>query len=346
MTIATFPQTSLGAAATIVVDQVAPSGVQRISCPDDETWHALRRQDITASVAAALLGAGDPEDQHAYVTPYQLYMLAIGAIEPEPIDDEGPILRGWLMEEPAVRLLRRRNPNWMLRHNAGDARVYYRDPAARIGCTPDAIVNDPQRGLGIVQIKSVEASIFRKKWKNDDGDIEPPLWIAVQAIVEATLVGARWAAVAPIVVGHGVEMPLIDIPIKAGIMARLRAAVAEFWRRVEAGEPYDPDFGRDGKLIANLYRDDDGSETDIAATDDLFQKLELREHFLAVEKAARAAEEARATIDAELRFLLKNAVRGRLPDGRIIEAKTTRVKAKTIEPYSFRAVKIKEAKAS
>lgn len=346
MTIATFPIVDLGSAAAAVVDQLSPNGVQRIPCPDDATWHALRRQDITASVAAALLGAADPEDQHAYATPYKLYMLATGAVEPEQIDEEGPVLRGILMEEPAVRLLRRRNPTWIVRHNSGDGRVYYRDHVARIGCTPDAIVNDPQRGLGIVQIKSVEASIFRRKWKNDDGDIEPPLWIAVQAIVEATLVGASWAAVAPIVVGHGVEMPLIEIPIKAGIMARLRATVAEFWRRVEAGEPYDPDFGRDGELIGRLYAEDDGSETEIAASDDLLRKLELREYFLAVEKAARAAEEARATIDAELRHLLKNAVRGRMPDGRLVEAKTVRVKAKTIEPYSFRAVKIKEAKAS
>ncbi|WP_159728327.1 YqaJ viral recombinase family protein [Methylosinus sp. Ce-a6] len=344
MTIATFPQTSLGAAAAAVVDRLAPGGVQRIQCPDDATWHALRRQDITASVAAALLGAADPEDQHAYATPYKLYLLATGAIEPEPIDEEGPVLRGWLMEEPAVRLLRRRNPSWIVRHNAGDARVYYRDPAARIGCTPDAIVNDPQRGIGIVQIKSVEASIFRRKWKNDDGDFEPPLWIAVQAIVEATLVGASWAAVAPIVVGHGVEMPLIEVPIKAGIMVRLRAAVAEFWRRVAEKRPYDPDFRRDGELIAQLYDDPDpGVIVDLSSHPRIVEIVAQREALKEREADGKAAEKERKTLDAHIIFTLGNAESGRLPDGRIITTKATRRAGYEVAPTSFRTVRIKRA---
>jgi hypothetical protein len=343
MSIATFPQTSLGAAAAAVVDRLVPAGVQVIPCPDDTGWHALRRQDVTASVAAALLGAADPEDQHTYATPYKLYMLATGAVEPEPIDEEGPILRGWLMEEPAVRLLRRRNPTWIVRHNAGDARVYYRDPAARIGCTPDAIVKDPQRGLGIVQIKSVEASIFRRKWKNDDGDFEPPLWIAVQAIVEATLVGASWAAVAPIVVGHGVDMPLIDIPLHAGIMTRLREAVAEFWRRVEAREPYDPDYGRDGELISRIFADDDGSTVDLSDNRRVAALIGEREVLKKIEAEGAAAAKEMKTIDAEIIHILGNAARGRLADGRVVEAKTVRRGAYEVAPTSYRSVRIKRA---
>jgi hypothetical protein len=347
MNLAPIPKASLGAASA-ENDHLAKSGIQCIPCPDDTDWHALRRMDVTASVAAALLGAADREDQHTYTTPYKLYMLATGAVEPEQIDEEGQVLRGVLMEEPAVRLLRRRNPTWIVRHNTGDGRVYYRDPVARIGATPDVIVHDPQRGTGVVQIKSVGEFAFRKKWLNDDGEVVPPLWIAIQAIVEATLVpGATWASVAPFrVTDEGLDMPLIDIPLHDGIMERLREAVAGFWQRVEAREPYDPDYGRDGELIARIYADDDGSEIEIAANDDLLHKLELREHFLAVEKAARAAEEARATIDAELLHMLKNAIRGRLPDGRIVEAKTVRRKGFIIDPTSYRSVKIKKAKAS
>ena len=70
--------------------------------------------------------------------------------------------------------------------------------------TPDLFVECPERGRGIVQIKSVEGSIFRKKWRDPEtNEIAPPLWIAVQGIVEAHLDGAQWAAVAPLVVGFG-----------------------------------------------------------------------------------------------------------------------------------------------
>jgi hypothetical protein len=166
------------------------------------------------------------------------------------------------------------------------------------------------------------------------------------ASVEADLTEATWSAVGAFVVGHKTIFRLFDVPIKPALAIRTRELVADFWRRVRENDPYEPDFGRDGELIARLYADDDGSETEIAATNDLLHKLELREHFLAVEKAARAAEEARATIDAELRFLLKNAVRGRLPDGRLIEAKTIRTKGYSVEPKSYRPIKIGKAKAS
>jgi hypothetical protein len=340
MTLATFPQTSLGSAAAAVVDRLAPAGIQRIPCPDDATWHALRRQDITASVAAALLGAADPEDQHAYATPYQLYMLARGAVEPESIDEEGPILRGWLMEEPAVRLLRRRNPTWIVQHNTGEGRVYYRDPATRMGCTPDAIVNDPQRGIGIVQIKSVEASIFRRKWKNDDGDIEPPLWIAVQAIVEATLVGASWAAVAPIVVGHGVEMPLIDVPLHGGIMTRLREAVAEFWRRVDARQPYDPDFGRDGELISRLYDDPTpGVIADLTA-DNHLPEIAAEDEILAGEIKVKTAR--RKEIKKEFEFKIGNCA-GAIFRGGSATKKIVHKKAYSVPASSYPDIRIKRA---
>jgi hypothetical protein len=341
VSISTFPQTYLGGAAAAVISKIEPPGISRLPCPDDATWRALRSKDITASVAAALIG------EHEWETAYSLYQAKAGAIEND-VEDAGPVRRGRLLEPVAVQVLREEHPGWMIRHNSGEARVYYRDATARMGATPDVEAHDPSRGPGVVQIKSVEASVFRKKWRNEGGEVEPPLWIAVQAIIEAALTGAEWAAVAPIVVGHGVDMPLIDIPLNSApaIMARLRREVRDFWSRIEEGDPPPPDYARDGAVISRLYAEDDGAEVDITPDEALLASLELRDHYLAVEKAGRAAEEARATIDARLRHLLKNAVRGRLPDGRIIEAKTTRVKGRNqiIEPYSFRPVKIKETK--
>jgi hypothetical protein len=324
------------------------AGIDIIPCGDDAVWHALRRQDITASVAAALLGADDPESQHAYATPYQLYMLATGAIEPEALDEEGPVLRGILMEEPAVKLLRRRNPTWIVRHNSGEGRVYYRDRAARIGATPDVIVNDPQRGLGVVQIKSVGEFAFRKKWVGEDKEVVPPLWIAVQAVVEASVVpGAVWAAVAPFrVTDGGLDMPLIDIPLHAGIMTKLRAEVTDFWRRVRENDPYDPDFGRDGELIARLYAEDDGETVDLSDHQRIGGLITQREELKEREAVGNAAAKERKAIDAEIIFALGNAARGRLADGRVVEAKTVRRGGYEVAPSSYRTVKIREAKAS
>ncbi|MCX7898502.1 MAG: YqaJ viral recombinase family protein [Methylocystis sp.] len=312
----------------------APAGVDAIPCADDERWRAARAQDVTASVAAALIA------DHDFATPLSIFAEKTGAGEPNV---ETPAMRrGKLLEPVAVSILREDHPGWTIRHNDGPERVYYRDAAARIGATPDAIVFDPARGVGIVQIKSVSPRAFKEKWGNEARP-EPPLWIAVQAIVEASLVGAEWAAVAPLVIEHGVDLHVIDVPLAhaSAIMAKLREAVAEFWSRVERNDPPPPDFARDGDAIARLVSSDDGEETEIEADEELLRKLDLREQLIAIEKAGRAAADARASIDAELLWRLKNAARGLLPDGRVIEAKTVHRKAYAVAASSYRAVKVK-----
>src|SRR5258708_3490433 len=202
--------------------------IERNGSESREQWLACRSQDVTASIAGALLGV------HPYSTAYGLYLLKKGLIAEDP-EETGPMRRGRLLEPVAVQMLREDKPNWTIHdHPIG---YYYRDPASRLGATPDVLATDEHGKPGIVQIKSVEPSIFRRDWKNEDGTIEPPLWIVVQGIIEAYLTGAEWAAVAPMVVGFGLEMPVIPIPLHAGILDRLKAEVSEFWQRIEANNP-------------------------------------------------------------------------------------------------------------
>lgn len=303
-------------------------------CADDAKWKRLRSADITASVAAALLG------EHEWDTAYSLYMQKTGAVAND-VDDSGPVRRGRLLEPVAVQVLREEHPAWLLAHNAGEARVYYRDAAARLGATPDVLVDDPQRGPGVVQIKSVEASVYRRKWLAGGELPEPPLWIAVQAIIEAALTGSKWAAVAPIVVGHGVDMPLIDIPIHAGIMVKLREAVAEFWRRVEAREPYAPDYRRDGSTIAALYgAGDDGSTVDLSGWN-RGPELAAEDEKLAAEIKART--EQRKAIKAELLDKIGAASVAMMDGAVFATAKTVSRKAYSVAANSYRDIRFKRS---
>jgi hypothetical protein len=309
------------------------SGVERLHVPDDAAWHAARAKDITASVAAALLGA------HEWTTPFQLYAQKTG-LAANDIEDTGPVRRGRLLEPVAVQVLREEHPDWGVRYNSGPDRFYYRETQSRIGCTPDIEAKDPQRGVGVVQVKSVEASIFSKKWRNEHGDIEPPLFIVIQAIIEATLTGAAWAAVAPIVVGHGVDMPLIDIPLHKGVMNQLRGAVADFWERVDAKRPYHPNYGKDGALIASLYPTDNGETIDLTTNNRIMELVAEREQLKVIEKQGSDAEKLRKALDAEAIHMLGEAARAKLPDGRLLEAKTIRRKEYTVKATSYRSVKI------
>jgi hypothetical protein len=345
MSLATFPSTTLGCSAAAVVDRPAPAGIQRIPIESREQWLALRQQDVTASAIASLF-IGDRVETH--MTPYRLYMLKTGAIEEEsddPVitDDEivfSPMGRGSFLEDKATEALRLLKPHWMVQK----CPYYYRDPVARLGATPDLLVHDPERGFGIVQVKNPERSVYHSdKWKAD-GEFEPPLEYAIQTSVEADLTKATWAAVGAFVVGHKTIFRLFDIPIKPALAVRTRELVADFWRRVETGEPYDPDFGRDGELIARLFDDPDPSViADLSGHPRIAEIVAQREALKEREADGRAAEKERKALDAHIIFALGNAESGRLPDGRIITAKATQRAGYEVAPTSFRTVRIKRA---
>lgn len=304
--------------------------IEKINTKDRNTWLALRSQDVTASVAGALFG------KHEYTTLFGLWALKTGRVTEDP-EETAPMRRGRLMEPVAVQILREENPDWIVRHNALPDQVYYRDPAIRLGATPDVLVDNGS--LGVVQVKSVDASVFRRKWMPDGshGEVEPPLWIAVQAEVERYLTGASWAKVAALVVGHGLELHLIDVPSTPGLIDVIRDEVAKFWRMAEDGVEPDPDYAHDLDVIERMYARDEGEEIDLS-TDNRVRAL-LVEH--ATEKATEKAVAARLeAIRTELKHKLKGASVGYVGGGLKITWKETHRKGYSVAPTSFRQLRV------
>src|SRR6266404_3192232 len=284
--------------------------IVKVAITSREQWLACRSQDVTASIAGALLGV------HPYSTAYGLYLLKKGLIAEDP-EETGPMRKGRLLEPPAVQMLREDRPDWTIHdYPVG---YYYRDPAARLGATPDVLATDENGKLGVVQIKNIEPSIFRRDWpKDDEGKPEPPLWIVIQALIEAQLTGAEWAAVAPMVVSYGVDLPIIMIPFHAGILERIKAEVSEFWQRIENGRNYEPDYGRDGALIAKLYPQDNGLEIDLSGDNEFPGFVEMLENARAKKKSADGDEWIAKTAIASK---MGEASIARLADGRRVSLK-------------------------
>ncbi len=238
--------------------------VQIIYPADRAAWLDARKQDVTASVAGALLGI------HPYQTPYALWAEKSGRVASDDVDN--PVLRrGRLLEPVVIEMLREDRPDWTVEYRRDNA--YFRDPEARIGATPDAFATRPDIfGQGVVQVKTVADDKFRREWIDPEtGDVVLPLWIAVQAIVEATLTGATWACAAVMVIGRGIDLQIIDVPLNTRVMHRLRREVAEFWRMVEAGEEPPIDWNRDGAAVVEVYRDSMPDRKDLTAVDALDQ---------------------------------------------------------------------------
>lgn len=304
--------------------------IDAIKITDRQSWLAHRSQDVTASVAACLLGP-----IHPFVTAYGLHMLKSGQIADDP-EETAAMRRGRLLEPVAVQLLREERPEWII--DTYPHGVYYRDPVARIGATPDVLARDEYGRWGVIQIKSVEPSVFKRTWRDEDGDLAPPLWVAIQGLIEAHLTRCEWVAVAPMVVGHGLDMPIVSVPLHAGIIDRIKSEVAAFWRGVDRGRPPDPDYGRDAKLLEQMFAGRD-EVADLTGDNALVELVDERTRLSA---DVKSAEIRLKEIKGECLAKLAGASAGRIADGRLITAKRIERKAYSVEASSYVTITVKK----
>ncbi|TIR23982.1 MAG: endonuclease [Mesorhizobium sp.] len=304
---------------------------------DREEWLALRQHDVTASVAASLLGI------HPYKTPYGLWAEKTGRVR-EDTEETEAMERGNLLEPVAVAMLAKRQPTWDIIYK--NNRAYYRDADQRIGATPDAFVRIPGRlGLGNLQIKTASEDAFRKYWLDSDTDeVVPPTWIAVQAIAEAKLTGCAYAMVAVVVVTWrgNLRLYVVDIPLHEKLWTRLVTEVGKFWALVgDGGEP-PIDWQRDGEVVLDVYdssyidRRDLTSDTDLDGIVGRYKALK--------EKAAEATKQA-DVLKPQIIYALGNSEAG-FTAGWEITARTQDREAYTVKASTMRPLRIKPRKSA
>src|SRR5262249_53528477 len=138
-----------------------------------------------------------------------------------------------------------------------------------LAATPDLFAFDPTHGQGVIQIKSVEPGVFREQWRDADGNVVAPNYVAIQAMVEAHVTGAQWAAAAAVVVSYGIELHIVDVAIDAAIIERIRSETVRFWDSIARDQKPEPDFKADGKMILRMLGQDDGTELDLTGDNEL-----------------------------------------------------------------------------
>lgn len=309
--------------------------VQVLYPSDREQWLQFRQQDVTASVAAAVLGA------HPYTTPYGLWAEKTGRVSAD-VEETEAMERGNLLEPVAVAMVNKREPDWRVFY-AND-RAYYRDPDLRIGATPDAFVEIPGRpGRGNLQIKTASEAAFQDYWQDPDtGDIVPPTWIAVQAITEAKLTSCDYAMVAVVVVTWrgNLRLHLVDIPMHERLWTRLKTAVAEFWAMVDSGGEPDIDWKRDGAAVLEVYSNSFLDRRDLSTDRDLDV---LVGKYKSLKEAEAQAKRQADVLKPQIIYALGNSEAG-FTAGWDITARTQDRAAYEVKASSMRPLRIKPRK--
>jgi YqaJ-like viral recombinase domain len=305
--------------------------IEKLNPTTREDWLELRRKDVTASAIGALLGI------HPHISYFELYMEKTGLVRADPMLEEGPLLRGQMMEQIALQMIKRRKPEWELLANPIPGGFYFRDPDKKLGATPDCFVRNEDKVPGIIQIKSVEPSIFRRTWLQDD-ELVVPLWIAIQAMVEAILTKSEIAYVCPIRVGFSIDIDLIEIPIRPDVMATVDKALEEFWLRLAEARPPEPDYKRDAKILAQLIPGDDGSTISLAHDNAFVDATQRRQSLKA---RIKADEEELKECETLMKASMGAATIATTAD-HIVSFKSQHRKAYTVPASTFRVLRVTE----
>jgi hypothetical protein len=294
---------------------------------DDAQWHALRAQNVGCSEVGALFGV------HDYVTAYGLAARKLGKIDANI--DSDVLERGRYLEPVVHKMLAKKYPDWQ-QIAAGS---YYHDDEVRFGATPDLFIKT-DRGIGVVQIKTVAPAIYSKKWHNEDtGQIEPPLWIALQAMGEQHLTGANFAVIAALVFGEWDFhlAPIIEVPYLAPVIESARAKIKAFWEMVDRGVLPPPDYEADRDNLVRVLRQDDGTELDLTGDNELPQ---IAAELAIARDAKHLAEQSIDRCQARILGKIGTAQRVKFAHG-IITAKTEHRKEYTVKASIRRPVKVK-----
>jgi hypothetical protein len=288
-----------------------------------EQWLDLRKKNVGCSELGALFGV------HDFLTGYGLAARKLGLLD-DTVDNE-VLERGRMLEPIARQLLAKQQPDWAQIIPSS----YYHDDDIHFGATPDLFVRN-DRGVGVVQIKTVAPAVFASKWHTDNG-IEPPLWIALQAMGEQHLTGAEFAYVAALVVGYGLSLELVEVPYLSGVIAEARVRVRNFWEMIDTGKLPEPDFAADRGNLSAVLRQDDGTEIDLTADNEL---PAIAASLAAAQTAKHVAENVIDHCQAKILHKIGTAQRATFAGG-LITAKTVNRKGYVAKPSSYRRLNVK-----
>lgn len=305
-----------------------------ISPATREEWLTERHKTIGSSEVPALLGISPFKDD----TPLSLFYRKRARIDLRS-EMTRALRRGLLMEDDALSILQEDHPDWVITPNEPAGGKFFRDLDDGISCTPDAFIDAPGRPRGICQVKTVNKFSFKRSWVTDSGEIEPPLYVAVQAVQDASLTGADWVMVLAMVMDQDLETFESDVPIHRGLVNRIKTETQKFWEMVKTNTPPAADYSRDGAVLAALYPPEkDLPPIDLSADNMLPDLLAEREAI-----AARKKEDAtrKTAIDAEITEKLAGHSIGMLADGRHVVRTMQSRKEHVVKASTFPVIRVK-----
>lgn len=256
-----------------------------------------RRKWVGGSESAALLGLSP------FATPYRLWHLKKGNIEPEDLNDDERVNAGKFME-PAIAAWASHKWDWPIR-KVGE---YRRSPRVlQMGASLDFEAHETREP---VEIKNVDKSIFsnpRGEWEaHGDELINAPAHylVQVQHEIACPVPGQPMAERGWLVVCvGGNRLFRMEVARHDGLIQMLENEITDFWSSIARNEPPPPDFAEDAEAISMLYTGKGGEIADLRGNP---RATALAAKYLDALEAEKAHKAIKASCLAELKFMMDN----------------------------------------
>jgi putative phage-type endonuclease len=289
-----------------------------------EEWLAERRELITASDAAAILGEDPRRGEHA------VYLEKVFAVEPE----ESVLMRRGRRHEAAIAEEYAEQTGRPVRA-LGDFVITRHPSIPWLAATLDRVIEPTElapappgcSGPAPLQIKLGLGSA--KAWQD-----EAPIYYRVQVQIEIACYGSSWGALAGLL-GPG-PLDVSDERRHDGFLEGALPLLEQFRDRVRRREPPEAD-GLPGttEVIKRLFGRHGNGET--IALD--HEALGLADELDAAKAAARDAGAIVQALKNKIRARLGPATHGALPDGSFLSLDERHRGAYEVEAVDYRALR-------
>jgi predicted phage-related endonuclease len=156
--------------------------------------------------------------------------------------------------------------------------------------------DQPDDGVGILEIKNVDGVAYRKNWKDDgNGNIEAPEHIELQIQHQMEVADIKWCALVALVGGN--TQKIIFRKRDRAIGEDLTKKVGEFWKKVKAGTPPSIDYLKDAEYMIKTLHNQADAGVILDADEDLDK---LIDEYNMISKEAHALGKTKDSIKAQI----------------------------------------------
>lgn len=205
--------------------------------PESEShWLALRTQDITSTDVPSLF------DCSPYCTYFEMFHRKR---DRTLVDFESNERMKWgLRLQDAIAYGIAEDEGW---EKPRRIRRYMRIEDLRVGSSFDFSLGRE----GLLEIKNIDSWAFKEGWVETENGLEAPPHIELQAQHQLAVTGKKFIIIGALVGGN--KRVLIKREPDSKIQDAIFSQIADFWKKVDANQPPEPDFIKDAEFIAKLH---------------------------------------------------------------------------------------------